>query len=125
MVKVDLVKMELIAENMARLSSDSEDALGKLRQINNEMSYDNELLLNPQGQFILQNLSDSINSLMVADDMLLSLKQILQSLPEEYGQLEERWQTEMTRWGTKLEKVSGEVEQNITKILPGKKEEKE
>lgn len=88
MVKVDLAELEKMARQMAVLASDSDDVIGRLQQLNNEMSYDTELLLFPQSQTLLQNMMDSINNLRVTDDMIQTLKCILADLPDEYDQLE-------------------------------------
>lgn len=88
MVKVDLAGLEEMAKQMTAVASDSDDVLGRTQQLNNEMSYDTELLLFPQSQTLLQDMSDLINDLRVADDMIQSLKRILSDLPNEYDQIE-------------------------------------
>lgn len=90
MVKVNLAGLVEMAKRMAKIASDSDDVIGRLQQLNNEMSYDTELLLFSKSQALLQNMSDVINDLRVTDDMVQRLKYILADLPDEYDQLEKR-----------------------------------
>ncbi len=116
MTRIDIGKLEQLADKMTFLSEDSEDALGKLRQVNNEISYDTDLLLFPQSQSILQNLSDAINDLMVADDMLMSLQRIIEPLSKEYMQLEEQSRKELRQWNNRFDTIN-------TQIKAGQKKE--
>lgn len=106
LVKVDLVKMEVLAKRMAVLDSDSNDTLGRLQQLNSEMSYDMKLLLFPNSQMLLQNMSDAVNGLRAADDMIHSLKRILSPLSAEYAELEEMRHEDMRRLAAKIGRVS-------------------
>lgn len=117
MTRIDIGKLEQLAGKMTLLSGDSEDTLGKLRQVNNEMSYDTDLLLFPQSQSILQNLSDAINSLMVADDMLMSLQRIIEPLPEEYMKLEEQSQQELKQWNHRFDVIHTQIKADSKKKL--------
>lgn len=90
MVKVDLTGLVEIAKGMTGVASDSDDVVGRLQQLNNEMSYDTELLLFLKSQTLLQDMSNIINDLRAADDMVQSLRHILADLPDEYERLEKR-----------------------------------
>lgn len=84
MVTMDLDQIDLLARSLGRLSSDSEDVLGRLGMLNYEISGDTKLLLYPSCRDLLQNMSDAVDSLRIANEMLWELKEILSELPEAY-----------------------------------------
>ena len=63
---------------------DAEDILGRLKQLNGEISYDEDILLFPESSVLLGNIEEAGASLLVLENMFYSLYDILKGLLSAY-----------------------------------------
>ena len=90
MIKVDLAEIELLSDLLVKMSSDTEEALNKLRLISNEMHEDLELPSYPQTPMTLEAVSIAIESLNRGNDTLQSLKNAIRPVVSTYQENEQR-----------------------------------
>ncbi len=89
MVTVKYEEMEAFCESMRALARQTEEVFELIWRLNNEISCDTDVLLLSQAQQVLRKLQNTVNYLMVADDMMQNLRAVSDFLPEGYRSLEE------------------------------------
>ena len=109
MVCIDLEILSEMANISKNLSNEAEDTLGRLQMLNNEMSYDTDLLFDFRSQLLLQGMSDAISQMRIVNDMLSEIKNILIILPQEYQQIENSRRKLFEKNIKKLKNVSTEL----------------
>ena len=88
MIKVDIAKIERLADILAKASYSFDDALNRLRHIFSEIENDVELSQYPQATVIKEILLSSIEAFNRGNDMLLSLKDVIAPVAEKYCETE-------------------------------------
>ena len=97
MIKVDLSEIELLSDLLVRTASDTEEALGKLRQVSREMQEDVELSTYLQAPMALESISGAIAALNRGNDTLQSLKNVLLSVEDTYQETEKKAKNALNR----------------------------
>lgn len=88
MISVDMTAIEELKETAKKAASDSDESLALLLRTFGEMQNDVELATHPEVLLINESLSLAIEALQRGNDRLQSLKNIILSVQDEFGDVE-------------------------------------
>lgn len=106
MIKVNLAEIENLSSALIDSASKTDDSLQKLRFLSNEMVNDTELPMYTQSEAILLAVTSAVNALNRGNDTLLSLKNIILSIPDAYQELEKSHKDALNRMITTMSSLN-------------------
>lgn len=97
MIRVDIAEIEKLTDVLARVASDTDEVLNRLRQISNEMYNDVELPTYPQSAIALEAVSGAVDALNRGNDTLQSLRSAVLPIASTYQETEKKNRDALSR----------------------------
>lgn len=118
MIEAEFSDLELLADNVASISSEMDELYIKMKLMYEEIIVNLELQAYPQYNSVCESLAQGVNTVFRMNEILMTLKNIMLSAPEEYKLQEERFREMLEGSITSLSALQIDISVANTEVIP-------